>query len=312
MTTPKTPSPLEELDGPAGGKPAAEIEIDEALIRRLLAEQHPDLAGLPLKHLDSGWDNVIYRLGSDYTVRVPRREVAAQLLVNEQTWLPALAPELPLPIPAPVRTGSPTEYYPWHWSVLPWFDGECADLTPPDDREAERFAGFLLALHQPTPADAPHNPVRGVPIRVREANHRQRLARVREKTELITPGMLELWDAALAAPEAGGSRWLHGDLHAQNVLVQDGRIAAVIDWGDITAGDVATDLAGIWALFESRAARERILARYAPDEATLSRAKGWALMFGVVLVDSGLINSPRHAEAGRRTLERLSGERATS
>ena len=288
------------------GKPDAEVEVDEPLVRRLLEAQHPDLADLPLAHLDSGWDNVLLRLGNEFVVRVPRREIAANLMRNEQRWLPALAARLPIPAPAPVRIGSPTEYYPWPWSVLPWFEGRCADEHAPTADQAERFADFLLALHQVAPDDAPENPVRGIPLSVRVENTLERMIRVREKTDLITPTIDSLWQKALDTEPGSDCCWLHGDLHAQNVLVDDaGRISAVIDWGDLTAGDVATDLAGTWALFESAAARRAVLERYRPTEDLLARAKGWAVLFGVVLVDSGLINSPRHAEAGRRTLTRL-------
>jgi len=288
------------------GKPDADVAVDEALVRRLLDAEHPDLAALPLTSLDSGWDNELFRLGEDFVVRVPRREMAAELMYNEQVWLPELAPRLPVPIPTPARKGHPTDFYPWHWSVLPYFIGHCADETPVAADQADAFADFLLALHQPAPADAPVNDVRGIPIQVRKANTLERMARVQDKTNLLTPTIESLWQAALNAPESSERRWLHGDLHAQNVLVDDaGRIAAVIDWGDLTGGDVATDLAGIWSLFESADARQRIIERYLPSEDLLARAMGWAVVFGVVLVDSGLINSPRHAQAGRVTLERL-------
>ncbi len=291
------------------GKPEAELDVTEALARRLLDTQHPDLAELPLSLLDSGWDNVMFRLGAELTLRLPRREIAAQLLVNEQTWLPRLAPSLPLPISAPLRTGAPTEFYPWHWSVLPWFDGECADVQPPAEQEAERFADFLAALHQPAPENAPTNPVRGVPLTDREANTRERLGRVRSDEMLITPEILGLWESALDAPLASDARWLHGDLHAQNVLTNgSGELAAVIDWGDITSGDVATDLAGIWTLFEAPGARARVLERYGCDDQTRLRAMGWAATFGIVLLDSGRINSPRHATAGTRILRRLQAD----
>ncbi|MGD8832011.1 MAG: aminoglycoside phosphotransferase family protein [Pseudomonadales bacterium] len=291
------------------GKPDAEVDVDEALARRLIADQCPDLAGLVLRPLDSGWDNVIFRLGDAHTVRIPRRAVAAELVANEQTWLPMLAPRLPIPISAPERTGCPTDYYPWPWSVCPYFEGDCADQRAPAGSEADRFADFLRSLHQPAPADAPANPVRGIPIATREANTLERIERLRGKTDLVSPRILELWEAALAAPTGDARLWLHGDLHAQNVLVGDsGEIIAVIDWGDLNAGDVATDLAGIWALFDDAGARRRILERYAPDTSLLARARGWAVVFGVVLLDSGLINSPRHAEAGRRILERLAAE----
>ena len=287
------------------------MDVDEALARRLLQNQHEDLAGLPISSLDAGWDNVIFRLGEALTVRIPRRQVAADLIRNEQLWLPRLSSRLPIPAPTPVRLGTPTDFYPWHWSINPFFAGRSADVQPPRDAEAARFAEFLLALHQPAPAEAPENPVRGVPLSVRAENTRERMARLREKTDLITPAVEAIWASALAAPPSQDRRWLHGDLHAQNVLVAaNGVISAIIDWGDLTAGDLATDLAGIWALFDSRQARSRALEVYAPDPDLLSRARGWAVIFGVVLVDSGLINSPRHAEAGRKILERVAGDPA--
>jgi len=290
------------------GKPEAEIEIDAALVRRLLESQHPDLAALPLAPLASGWDNVMYRLGDGLTVRLPRRAVAAELIVNEQTWLPLLAPLLPIPISAPVRIGRPTDEYPWHWSVLPYFRGHAADQHPPAGSEAGRWAMFLLALHQPAPPNAPVNEVRGIPLVEREGTTNERLARLRNATNLITPAIERLWARGLAAPRAAEPRWLHGDLHAQNVLVHGGVVTAVVDWGDITGGDVATDLASVWGLFEDPADRERTLTTYGPDQHTLDRARGWAVLFGAVLLDSGLVNSARHAAMGRVLLTRLGVE----
>lgn len=288
------------------GKPDAEVDVNEMLVRRLLESQHPDLAALPLTHLDSGWDNVLFRLGGQHLVRAPRRQIAAKLIEHEQKWLPELASKLPIEVPVPIRAGTPTDFYPWHWSILPWFAGRCADEVAVADDQATRFAEFLLALHQPAPAAAPKNPVRGVPLSVRLENTLERMARVREKTDLITPAIEATWQAALAAPESSERRWLHGDLHAQNVLVSgNGEICAVIDWGDLAGGDVATDLAGIWALFDSADARAAAVEAYGPDADLLDRARGWAVVFGVVLVDSGLINSPRHAAAGQRVLQRL-------
>jgi aminoglycoside phosphotransferase (APT) family kinase protein len=293
------------------GKPDAEFHVDDSLVLRLLQTEHPDLADLPLRHLDSGWDNVLFRLGDEFVVRVPRREIAAKLMRNEQAWLPGLSPRLPVPISEPVRMGHPTAFYPWHWSIVPWYAGRCADEQPVAADQATVFADFLLALHQAAPDDAPENPVRGIPIQVREENTLERMARVREKTDLISPAIEAVWQTALAAPPSDKHRWLHGDLHAQNVLVDDkGRICAVIDWGDLTAGDVATDLAGIWALFESADARREAIDRYQPSDALLARARGWAALFGVVLVDSGLINSPRHARAGGQILHRLANDTA--
>jgi aminoglycoside phosphotransferase (APT) family kinase protein len=246
----------------------------------------------------------MYRLGDELTVRVPRRQMGADLIISEQDWLPLLQPELPLPIPAPIRLGVPTGFYPWRWSVLPWLPGEPADQHPPAASETKIWAEFLLALHQLAPADAPVSGVRGIPIGHRAESTQIRIERLQAKARY--PSQLDrIWQQALAAPPAIDKRWVHGDLHAQNVLVEDSRISAVIDWGDLNGGDVATDLASIWSLFDGARTRQLILEIYAPDQALLARARGWAFIFGVVLLDSGLINSPRHAKMGERILKRL-------
>ena len=134
---------------PSIGTPAAEFDIDRAFVAGLLADQHPDLAHLPLREVDAGWDNALFRLGEQLAVRLPRRAVAAPLIVHEQTWLPRLAEQLTLPIPAPVRVGTPARGYPWHWSVVPWLTGMAADQHEPDPAQARPFAAFLRSLHIP-------------------------------------------------------------------------------------------------------------------------------------------------------------------
>src|SRR3954467_11166624 len=149
--------------------PAAEVDVDETLVRRLLAEQCPEFAERSLRLTAFGWDNVVYRLGDDLLVRLPRRQVAAVLIEHEQRWLPQLAADLPLPIPAPVFAGRPGSGYAWHWSVTPWFDGDNAMRTPPDDLldAAVLLGRFCATLHRPAPPDAPVNPVRGGPLSTR-------------------------------------------------------------------------------------------------------------------------------------------------
>ncbi|WP_035780989.1 phosphotransferase, partial [Arthrobacter sp. H14] len=157
--------------------PAAEIDVSEQLVRLLLTDQHPDLADLPLEQVANGWDNVIFRLGTDLTVRVPRRQQAAQLILNEQNWLPVFDNWVSVQIPVPLRVGEPTSYYPWWWSVCPWFGGRLASEVSRAGRTgmAEELAGFLIELHRPAPPDAPANPVRGVPLATRHAAVLQRL-----------------------------------------------------------------------------------------------------------------------------------------
>lgn len=291
---------------PPLGTPPAEVALDAGLVGALLADQHPDLAGLPLRVVEAGWDNLILRLGDDMAVRLPRRAAAAQLVVHEQTWLPALAPRLTLPVPAPLRVGMPGRGYPWRWSVLPWLHGTAADQCEPAAAQAPVLAAFLRSLHLPAPADAPANPVRGVPLRARAEAMEARMGRLAGKTDLLTPALRQIWREALAAPLDVEATWLHGDLHPRNMLVKAGAISGVIDWGDITAGDRATDLAAIWMLFADLRARRAALAAYGGlSAATVLRAMGWAALFGVMLLDSGLVDNPRNAAIGARTLRHL-------
>jgi aminoglycoside phosphotransferase (APT) family kinase protein len=293
------------------GTPPAEVEIDTALLRKLLQEQLPELAEQPLQLLDTGWDNVSFRLGSHRVVRMPRRASAVPLIENEQKWLPLLAPRLPIDVPAPLAVGRPGPGYPWPFSVLPWLPGRTADLDPPAADQAERFAEFLHALHQPAPADAPSNAYRGVPLAERAAATEERMVRLRGETNALTPEVEAAWRTGLDAAPAREARWLHGDLHARNVLVDEGNFSAVIDWGDITVGDGATDLAAVWMLFDDARARQRVREAYTeargakPLVATWQRALGWAVFFGVVLLDSGRIDDRRHAAMGEATLRRI-------
>lgn len=292
---------------PSHGTPPAAFEIDEALVAALLAEQHPDLAHLSVHALDAGWDNAMFRLGDRLAVRLPRRAVAAPLIVNEQTWLPHIAGRLTLPVPAPLRVGVPGLGYPWCWSVVPWIEGTAADEQEPHASQAPVFAAFLRSLHVPAPPDAPANPVRGVPLEHRARAVEERMGRLSGRTEAITPRVAGIWREALRAPLDLPPTWLHGDLHARNVLVEAGAITGVIDWGDVTAGDPAGDLASIWMLFGDPAVRAEALAAYAPDlsHASLLRAMGWAILFGVMLLDTGLIDNARNAALGERVLRRV-------
>jgi aminoglycoside phosphotransferase (APT) family kinase protein len=291
----------------AMGTPVSEFTLDAALVYRLLEAQHPDLAHLPLEQVDAGWDNTMFRLGDSWGVRLPRRKAAAQLIENEQTWLPQLAGQLPISVPTPVRLGKSAPDYPWRWSVLPWFSGVAADQQEPQGNQAELLASFLRSLHVPAPCHAPRNPVRGVPLNQRAASIEERMQRLKIKTNLITAEIKEIWKQGLNAPIDVQPTWLHGDLHARNVLVENGAITGIIDWGDLTSGDCATDLAAIWMLFSDPDAQQEAIAEYGNiSEATLQRALGWAIVFGVLLLDTGLMDNPRHALMGERTLRRVS------
>src|SRR5487761_2645951 len=180
--------------------PAAEIELSELQVRSLLHSQRPDLEGLSITRLDQGWDNMLWRLGEEFLIRVPRRQVAARLILNEQIWLPRLAPRLPLPVPMPIRLGRPSVAFPWPWSVLRWIDGCAADQCAVSrlSTSARVLARFLKALHLPAPPDAPHNPVRGVPIRERPTSFEEGMPR--RSAGVDAQATRRVWERACAAP----------------------------------------------------------------------------------------------------------------
>lgn len=282
-------------------RPEPEIDITVDLIRALLRDQHDDLADLELDVLDRGWDNTNFRLGSDYIVRVPHRAVAAPLLGFEQRWLKVLAPRLPLPIPVPVRYGAPTDFFPWKWSVVPWFEGTTAALSELAEPavEAARLGEFFNALHTPAPPDAPENPYRGVSLAERRASFEEHAARI---PTAAAQGLQNVFDRAADAEPATSPVWLHGDFHAKNVLVADGRLAAVIDWGDITSGDRATDLAAAFMLVPDHLDVVEAHAGASPD--AWKRAKGWAANFAAVYIAQG-DDAPVMTQIGNRLVDTL-------
>jgi aminoglycoside phosphotransferase (APT) family kinase protein len=288
------------------GTPPADIDFDATRVRQLLLMQHPDLAHLPLYPVASGWDNVIYRLGPDLALRLPRRAAAAGLIENEQRWLPELQHRVPLPIPAPVRLGVRQDWYPWSWSVIPWFQGDAADRAAPNRQQGAALAAFLNALHVPAPSGAPRNPVRGVPLKQRAEKFQACLDRLADRAAPLQARHVNMWQAALHAPMDARDTWIHGDLHPRNVLVSEGRMVAVIDWGDMSAGDRATDLAALWLLLPEPEAREYAMANCASvSPHTWDRARGWALLLAVILLDAGHGGDARMGTIARRTLERL-------
>ncbi len=290
--------------------PEAEVDIDSDLVRRLLTVQHPDLAGLELTEIANGWDNVMFRLGDDYVVRLPRREQSAELIEYEQRWLPETALRLPIPIPVPIRFGKPSSSYPWHWSVLPWLDGTTLGSSPVSNTRqlAIDLGEFLRAMHIPAPADSPVNDYRGVPLAERSGFTLERLDGIADITGTVDADLArKVWQTALEAELwSKPPVWLHGDMHPLNLLQTDGRLSAVIDFGDITSGDPASDLGVAWMLFDSedRAlfreianSTERVI-----DDPTWERARGWALSIALMVLANSADNPLLHS-LGEITLE---------
>lgn len=297
--------------------PAADVDVTVDVVRALLTAQHPDLADRPLEVVANGWDNVVLRLGDDLAVRVPRREAAAGLVLHEQEWLPGLAARLPVPVPAPVRVGRPSDgtagpSYPWSWSVVPWFDGMSALAV---DRALRRafapdLAAFLVALHVAAPPEAPDNPFRGVPLAARDESVRERLTAGHVPDD---GSLLDLWSRLVEVPAWDGpALWLHGDLHPANMVLAPGshRLGAVVDFGDMTSGDPATDLATAWITFDAegrRIFRDAVTARCATDDATWERARAWALVLGTAFAAHSDDN-PAYADLGAQTLAQVLGD----
>jgi aminoglycoside phosphotransferase (APT) family kinase protein len=287
-------------------KPTAEVIIELPMVLALLQEQHRDLADLPLIKIGEGWDNTLFRLGNELLVRIPRRAASAALIENEQRWLPLLSRRLPLPVPAPLRAGHPGFGFPWSWSVVPWFPGHTALHARLDDpaTAAVVVARFLHALHEPAPADAPQNPWRGVPLVARAKPLQEDLNEVGNLVNRVA--VVELWERVVVTPpRKGPPAWIHGDLHPGNLVVSNGRLSAVIDFGDLCAGDPATDLAVAWMLLPPSARsifRNAYGGSRAVDDDIWKRARGWALALGLAYLAAAR-DDERMAVLGRTTIE---------
>lgn len=288
--------------------PKAEVKIDKILVQNLVATQFPALANLPITFLDAGWDNENYRLGNQYIIRLPRRKIAIDLLANEIKWLPKLQKRLPIAIPAPVFVGQPDDTYPWQWTIIPWVDGQSANLETLNDSAALQLIDFLKVLHSDSGEGAPINLSRGVSLKEKVEGLKERMTRLKEKTDLITDHIENLFADALTTPFPTQKHLLHGDLHPRNIIASEGNFTAIIDWGDITSGDVATDLASLWMLFDKKLVRHEALKAYGASSDLIKRSIGWAIFFGVILLDTGLISNEQHAKIGAFTLKNLDKE----
>jgi aminoglycoside phosphotransferase (APT) family kinase protein len=261
-----------------------EIEITAELVADLVRDQHPDLSDKPVRLGARGWDNQLWRLGDDVAVRLPWATGSADaLLLKEYTWLPTLAPRLPLPIPVPQRFGEPSQRFPRPWLLTTWVSGTPADQIPVT-RAADAvtsLATFLTALHQPAPSDAPEGRDRGGPLADHTDKFTDGLTVAAEQGLIHDPDAVRaVWHDAVTAPGwTGPALWLHADLHPANVLTAEGTLCGVIDFGDLCAGDPAYDLAAGWLLLPDDTI-DRFYAAYqpTPDAATMRRACGWAMV----------------------------------
>lgn len=225
--------------------PAAEFPVTEELVLRLLKSQLPHLADMPLASMASGWDNEMFRLGDDLAVRLPRRELGARLGRTEWEWLGRVGADWTFKAPLPVAVGDPGEGYPWRWSVVPWITGTPVLEAPLSEEGAADLGVALAQVHAPAPAGAPINPFRSTLLRMRAGRLDSRLASLADHPSWRIDAE-EARAYVVATDRTSGSlaepSWCHLDLHGNNTLAIDGRLAGIIDWGDSGAGDPATDL----------------------------------------------------------------------
>lgn len=270
------------------------MKIDEALVRRLIAAQIPQWQDLFVKAVThGGWDNRTFHLGESMLVRMPSAAKYALKVKTEQTWLPILAPLLPLQIPQPVLMGEPTDEYPWHWSVYRWIEGETIAATSDYDlcAVAEQLAEFLTALHRIDstngPQPGPDNFYRGGSLTHYDAQVRQAVEILNDKID--TRAVLNLWQTACATSWQQKPVWVHGDIAAGNLLVRDGKLSAVIDFGGMAVGDPACDLAIAWTLFNGES-RSRFCSHISLDDGTWVRARAWTL-WKALIIAAGIVQT---------------------
>jgi aminoglycoside phosphotransferase (APT) family kinase protein len=285
---------------------AGELDIDRALVARLLAAQFPQWADLPVGPVPSaGTDNAIYRLGSEMAIRLPRVAWATEQITKENLWLPKLAAHLPLSIPVPLALGQPDQRYPWPWLVYRWVEGDDAqNVGIVEERSARDLADFISALHcidlaaWPTP-DPPVGS-RGVPLSTRD--HPTRAA-ITELSGIIDTGAATAaWNAALRAAEwSGPPLWTHGDLLPGNLLIHLGRLNGVIDFSCLGVGDPACDLIATWALFSAQT-RDLFRSALSVDDATWARGRGWALSIGLIALPYYQKTNPVFAATARKMI----------
>ncbi len=282
-----------------------EFEIDASLVQRLLSKQFPHWASLPLKPVPSaGTDNALYRLGDEMVVRLPRIGWAVEAIEKECKWLPKLAPFLPFSIPTPLGKGVPSENYPWPWSVYKWLEGNnpIVGHIPDPVLLTNDLVMFIQALHKIT---LPNGPIsnRGVPLEKQDRETRKALKQLEEMMDVST--ITAIWETALQTPKwSKPSVWVHGDLSPGNLLIQNGRLNAVIDFGILGIGDPACDLIIAWNLLP---ASMRNIFRNAleVDDATWERGRGWALSNALIALPYYKDTNPMLASNARHVIQEV-------
>lgn len=268
--------------------------IDARLVKRLIARQFPRWSSLPVRPVEAdGWDNRTYRLGTEMTVRLPTAAAYAPAVAKEHRWLPILAASLPVPIPVPLAKGAPGEGYPYEWSIRTWLKGDTATFERVADpcEFAESVAEFILALQRIDATGGPqagaHSFYRGASAAYYDEETRRSIAALDGRVDAGRASAV--WDAALEATWTGPPIWFHGDIANGNLLVKDGRLAAVIDFGTSGVGDPACDLVIAYTMFSGASRKAfRDAVSQAPD--AWARARGWALWKALITLADQIRN----------------------
>jgi len=276
-----------------------EIPIDADLVRGLVDRALPEYVGAPVRRLAaSGSTNALYRLGDELLVRLPRQPGGSSTISKEATWLPVLAPLLPVSVPEVVAVFDPDRDYPERWSVVRWIEGAHPEVvdpsTPVDSRRehlATNLATVLDALRQAeVPTGAIHERLwsyRGEPLATMDRATRENIERCRalEDFDLDLDAAERIWADAMKLPGAADRvtpSWYHGDLAAENLLVQDGTLTAVLDFGGLALGDPTVDLVVAWEVLDPPA-REVFRRQVGVDDATWLRGRAWALSISLMI-----------------------------
>lgn len=282
---------------------ADEIEISAGLVQRLLQAQFPQWANLPLSAITpAGTDNTMFKLGENLVARLPRTERAAENIEKECKWLPDLAPRLPLPIPTPIAQGRPNADYSLPWAICHLLPGVNLSVTRIDDlhQAAIDMGQFVSALQQISAANGPINK-RGMQLSARDAETRAAITQLEGTIDVERA--TKLWDSALETPQWNGPpKWLHGDLHPGNMLVKDGRVSAVIDFGSCGVGDPSADLMVAWTVLDADS-RKTFRSIVKPDDATWVRGRGWAFTMGIVAYPYYRETNPVFAAVAKRAMD---------
>jgi aminoglycoside phosphotransferase (APT) family kinase protein len=282
-----------------------ELNINETLVRQLLDAQFPKWASLPITRVKSdGTDNAIYRLSTDMCVRLPRVSWALSDIEKEHKWLPQFAPVLPLRIPIPIGLGLPQGSYPSCWSIYSWLEGENASVQQiaNSNQAATDLAHFLVALQKIDTAGGPPSR-RGMPLAMKDNETREAIESLHGMIDTVKAGAL--WEECLKAPVWNKPPvWSHGDLLPGNLLVRNGRLDAVIDWGLSGIGDPACDLIAAWSAFSSES-RNIFRATLAVDDATWMRGRGWALSIALIILPYYWDTNPGLVAVAKRMLNEI-------